>query len=227
VPEFKSYLTANAVQQNSAGTTLTTAQGAELLGARMVGRWRSGAPLDLAPTTDNPALGANPQQNNNFDFADGLVGTLQLPTDQSRCPFSAHIRKMRPRADLLNSNTANQAIRAGIPYGGEVTGEESSTGVTSVERGLAFVEYQSNIANGFRFQQVNWGNTANFPPLKNQTVGIEPIIGQAGGGAQRAVLGLDPQNAARQMSVPEFVKPLGGEYFFTPSISALTDKISA
>ena len=41
---------------------------ADLLGARIVGRWKSGAPVDLTPTQDDPALAADPQRNNNFDF---------------------------------------------------------------------------------------------------------------------------------------------------------------
>ena len=38
----------------------------ELLAAKLVGRWRSGAPLTLAPDADDPALGADPQRNNDF-----------------------------------------------------------------------------------------------------------------------------------------------------------------
>src|SRR5262249_29698204 len=41
----------------------------ELVAAKLVGRWRSGAPLTLAPDTDNPTLGADPQRNNDFDYA--------------------------------------------------------------------------------------------------------------------------------------------------------------
>jgi hypothetical protein len=33
---------------------------ADLLGARIIGRWKSGAPIDLAPTQDDPALAADP-----------------------------------------------------------------------------------------------------------------------------------------------------------------------
>ena len=35
----------------------------ELLAAKLVGRWRSGAPLTLAPVDDDPALGADPHRN--------------------------------------------------------------------------------------------------------------------------------------------------------------------
>jgi hypothetical protein len=41
---------------------------ADLLGARIIGRWKSGAPIDLSPTQDNATLAADPMLNNNFDF---------------------------------------------------------------------------------------------------------------------------------------------------------------
>ena len=42
----------------------------DLLGAKMVGRWQSGAPLALAPDRDDPKLKADPRRNNDFLFAD-------------------------------------------------------------------------------------------------------------------------------------------------------------
>jgi deferrochelatase/peroxidase EfeB len=41
-------------------------------------------------------------------------------------------------------------MRRGIPYGEEVTKEEHDQQTTKKERGMIFVCYQSNIANGFR-----------------------------------------------------------------------------
>ena len=73
--------------------------------------------------------------NNNFDFSH--LGEL-IVSDQSRCPFSAHIRKTRPRADEVDLNVINQAIRAGIPYGPEVTDSETTSQTTTTDRGLAF-----------------------------------------------------------------------------------------
>ena len=40
-----------------------------LLGAKMVGRWQSGAPLALCPDHDDPELGADPDRNNSFGYA--------------------------------------------------------------------------------------------------------------------------------------------------------------
>ncbi len=40
-----------------------TPEGQELIAAKLMGRWRSGAPLVLAPDKDDPALGADMQRN--------------------------------------------------------------------------------------------------------------------------------------------------------------------
>ncbi|EJD48744.1 DyP-type peroxidase [Auricularia subglabra TFB-10046 SS5] len=244
VPEFNQYLLANA----PAGSGSLQSR-ADLLGARMVGRWKSGAPIDLTPTADDPALGADAQRNNNFTyFHDGF----NLATDQSHCPFSAHIRKTRPRADLGGSTTppnlsapANSIMRSGIPYGPEgafirpdggaicltrllVTPGEESSGTTTQERGLAFVAYQAQLARGFHFLQQAWADAVSFPPGKTPSqVGQDPIIGQAPGGAARVVAGLDPNNTNATLSMPQFVISHGGEYFFSPPISAISGRLAA
>ena len=72
------------------------------------GRWQSGAPIALTPSQDDTTLGADAQQNNDFDFADDQA--------QRRCPFGAHIRKTNPRKDIPKSGLdAHRIIRAGIP----------------------------------------------------------------------------------------------------------------
>ena len=40
----------------------------ELVAAKLMGRWRSGAPLVLAPEKDDPELGADMQRTNDFDY---------------------------------------------------------------------------------------------------------------------------------------------------------------
>lgn len=238
---------------------LTFPQGAALFGARLVGRWQSGAPLDLAPLFDDPELGADFTRNNNFNFDHP---DFVLDTDQTRCPFSAHVRKARPRADLppfgaaigQDSNTDHQAIRAGIPYGPEVHSDEHASGVTNTDRGLAFgkdflspldsnipsdllprvilfillVEYQSNIGEGFRFQQAGWFNNPDFPILKKDKIGLDPVMGQTTApDGIRSTFGLNPFDETQEYHVPTFVKAKGGEYFFSPSISAIQDTIAS
>ena len=160
VPEFTAYTRANALARTSAGIPLTTEQGAEFLGARMFGRWKSGAPIDLAPFADNPTLGADPQRNNHFDFN----SLLAVPSiDQSRCPFSAHVRKANPRSDLLDVDTTNHAIRAGTPYCPEVSAAEASSGTTTQDRGLAFGASQPACAPVIMYLIYTWQSNISRP----------------------------------------------------------------
>ena len=46
-----------------------TPQQQELIAAKLMGRWRSGAPLVLAPDRDDPKLGADSQRSNDFNYA--------------------------------------------------------------------------------------------------------------------------------------------------------------
>lgn len=52
-------------------------------------------------------------------------------------------------------------------------------------------------------------------------------MGQAGGGAAKTTFGLDPRDWSRPLTIPEFIKVRGGEYFYSPSIPALRNKIAA
>ena len=115
----------------------------------------AGAPIDITPLKDDPALGKDPKRNNDFNY--------NFPDDaqtQDRCPFAAHTRKTNPRADLeINlkpkgvSIEARRIVRRGIQFGPEVTKAEAETGKTIYGRGLLFAAYQSNIENGFQFIQ--------------------------------------------------------------------------
>jgi hypothetical protein len=123
-----------------------------------------------------------------------------------------------------------------------VTDSEKSSNQTSVERGLAFVAYQSQLNNGFKFQQESWANKPKYAHSfvntlirsfvdrsfifnKNLNPGLDPIIGQAGNGAVRSTVGIDVFNTSKPMDIPAFILSRGGEYFFSPPISALSDPI--
>jgi Dyp-type peroxidase family len=220
VPEFDEFKRQNSIPG------VPPELSSELLGARLVGRWKSGAPVDVTPTQDDPALGADPSRNNNFRF--------DFPDDQQtqdRCPFAAHIRKTNPRADLEDlappkgpiSTETRRIIRQGIPFGPEVSADEAALQMTLLPRGLLFVAYQSNIVNGFQFLQHTWANNDAFPPGKPVKLpGFDPIIGQASNPSSRTLSGTDPSSQSTELALPaQWVVPKGGEYFFSPSIPAL------
>jgi Dyp-type peroxidase family len=235
VPEFSNFILSAA---GSLGVDPV------LLGARLVGRWKSGAPMALTPSQDDTALGADPNQNNNFDFSDDQ--------GERRCPFAAHIRKANPRADFDQGNFSQETavdphriMRAGIPFGPEVSPAEQSAKATSQERGLMFVCYQTSIPKQFEFVQEKWVNNPTFisptPLVKNHpdgseiTVGFDPIIGQntVNGQVQprtsdEPVPNYPTGNVRSTLQEPQnFIVPTGGAYFFVPSIAALENELSA
>ena len=194
----------------------------ELLAARMVGRWKSGAPLELAPLRDNPGLGADDSRNNDFEFGDDRF--------QQRCPYAAHIRKVYPRDDVAAAEgQRHRIIRAGIPFGPEVAPGETTT---EHSRGLMFVCYQTSIERQFEYIQKSYANNPDFVPGKERlggevvVSGFDPIIGQAPGNSARQMDEPFPNyptgSRRTTLAIPEqFVKLTAAAYFFMPSISAL------
>jgi len=83
------------------------------LGAKLVGRWQSGAPTMRAASQDNRALAADDCANNDFEFAtditpvpataanqcDDTFGDVPADPAGDICPWAAHIRKSYPRDD--------------------------------------------------------------------------------------------------------------------------------
>ena len=60
VPGFNTFLKNNPVPEDGNGKVLSPAEGSALLGSRMVGRWKSGAPIDISPFQDDPVLAKDP-----------------------------------------------------------------------------------------------------------------------------------------------------------------------
>ena len=136
VAKFRRFLHDNA----------STPEAQELLAAKMVGRWRSGAPLVLAPEKDNPEMGADNQANNNFSYSDDMHGL--------KCPFGAHIRRLNPRDalkdDIVNVNL-HKFIRRGTNYGPALP--EGVMEDDGQERGGIFLLIGSYLDRQFEFIQ--------------------------------------------------------------------------
>ncbi|QRW06178.1 Dyp-type peroxidase family [Ceratobasidium sp. AG-Ba] len=213
VPEFNEFLKQNPY----GGISIPRELGSEVQGARFLGRWKNGVPIELSPTFPNPKL-EDKMKNNKFNYP-------SEPGDegQTNCPYSAHIRKMRPRTDLPEGRRGpTRIMRKGIPYGDDVQGDEDRDKKTYYERGLAFVCYQSNLSdNGFRHLQMVWANDPNFlHNKKGMECGYDPLIGQTLGPDRRRTT-MNEEDKSSISLFEDFVVAQGGEYFFTPSIKAL------
>src|SRR5262245_10169785 len=86
VAEFRQYLKANSASPEDE----------ELLAAKMMGRWRSGAPLALCPFHDDPELGADRRRNNNFLYEEDDPAGFKTPG-------GSHIRRANPRDASVRS----------------------------------------------------------------------------------------------------------------------------
>jgi Dyp-type peroxidase family len=212
----------------------------EAFGARLIGRWPSGAPLVLTPISDDPALGRDDRANNRFEFGpsdDDEGRKIPRDPDGLLCPFSAHIRKTYPRdetvapgdpdpyRDLRPARTLNESdtqkhrlLRRGIPYGPSAKSTLEKPVDDAIDRGLLFLAYMTSITDQFEFVSKQWLNDAHF---KRPATGVDPILGQVGGerGSIKTVL---PNQACNvEIGLEEWVTTTGGGYFFAPSLSAL------
>jgi Dyp-type peroxidase family len=183
----------------------------ELLAAKLVGRWRSGAPLTLAPERDDPALGADPQRNNDFSYANDQVGR--------RVPLGAHMRRVNPRdSDLpvLTDVHLHRMIRRGTTFGAPYDPEATSAVDDEIPRGLFFIFLSANAMGTLEFLQREWIQNGNFTGLRDER---DPIIGQQEDNATFTI----PKEPVRQRvpGIETFNVLRGGEYLFMPGLSAL------
>jgi Dyp-type peroxidase family len=189
----------------------STEQERELLAAKLVGRWRSGAPLTLAPDVDDPALGADPKRNNDFDYANDPSGR--------QAPFGCHIRRMNPRDTKLSRLTdvnIHRLLRRGTTYGAPYDANALSEADDDVPRGAIFLFISAKAMSTIEFLQQEWINDGNFIGAGNER---DPIIGLQEEGATFTI----PREPVRRRvhGIETFNVLRGGEYFFMPSLSAL------
>jgi Dyp-type peroxidase family len=195
VGKFRDFLRANG----------KTREEQELIAAKLMGRWRSGAPLVLAPDKDDPALGADLQRNNNFNYKH------EDPQGYA-VPLGSHMRRMNPRDTAANMNR-RRMIRRGATYGPFLPEDTPDDGQ---ERGIAAFVICGSLIRQFEFAQNVWVNDRNFHELGNER---DPIIGTQDGTLEFKM----PKRPIRRKitGLPAFTTVRGGAYFFLPGLKAL------
>jgi Dyp-type peroxidase family len=212
VKGFRDFLAAEAARHGMS---------VDLFGAKLVGRYRSGAPLvgagDAAEdpgTTDPGAL--DKARINAFAYSTDPQG--------AQVPRAAHIRKTYPRDQEATAGELGERpriLRRGIPFGQSFrhgNPPDSPFGADPQfpdDRGLCFVCYQRSIRDQFELIQRTWVNQEAVPEAGD---GVDPVASQASAKRKLRIPGAasDPVHLPKQ-----WVTTTAGEYFFTPSIRAL------
>jgi Dyp-type peroxidase family len=180
----------------------------ELLAAKMMGRWRSGAPLALCPFHDEPELGADPQRNNAFMYEEDDKAGLKTPG-------GSHIRRTNPRdASIAGVARIHRMIRRGTAYGSLLP--EGVVDDDGAARGIIFAFVGAHIGRQFEFVQSQWINDGVFIGAGGDQ---DPVVGSNGDGGNFTV----PRKPVRRrlQGIPNFVVTRGGEYCFMPGLRAL------
>lgn len=198
VAAFRQYLRSNSKD----------ADDEELVAAKMMGRWRSGAPLALCPFHDNPELGADPHKNNDFMFEQDDPTGLKTPG-------GSHIRRCNPRdASIAGVARIHRMIRRGTAYGPLLP--EGVLEDDGADRGLMFAFVGAHLGRQFEFVQSQWVNDGVFFGAGEDK---DPIIGSGANGNDFTL----PRKPLRRrfVGIPQFVVTRGGEYCFMPGLTAL------
>jgi Dyp-type peroxidase family len=183
----------------------STPSAQDLLAAKLMGRWRSGAPLVLAPERDDPDLGADPLRNNDFNYKD-------MDPFGYAVPLGSHIRRLNPRDTAVNMNR-RRMIRRGATYGEALPEGSDDDGA---DRGIAAFIICASLVRQFEFAQNVWINDRNFHELGNER---DPICGTQDGTLEYKI----PKRPIRKVlkGLPAFTTLTGGAYFFLPGLNGL------
>ncbi len=181
----------------------------ELLAAKLMGRWRNGAPLVLAPDRPDPALAAG----NDF-------GYREHDPHGRRCPFSAHIRVVNPRDQELDPivDGVPTVIRRGMPYGPPLGSVEDD----GVDRGIIGLFVCSDLRRQV-YTLTDWIKQNDFSPVYDGNRRVQdPLIGN------RAVPGIEEtfiipgaNGVTTTQNLPDFVYTKGTAFLMYPSRTTL------
>ena len=189
-----------------------TEQERELLAAKLVGRWRSGAPLTLAPDRRRPGARRGPAAEQRLH----LRRRSARPAGAARLAHAAdeparHQDGAARRREPPPHHPAQHDLRGALR-----PERDSRSRTTRRPRGIYFIFISAKAMATMEFLQQEWINNGNFMSLGDER---DPNVGLQEDGATFTI----PQEPVRRRihGIETFNVLRGGEYFFMPSLSAL------
>lgn len=205
---------------------------AEMLAAKVCGRWRTGNPLELAPNEPGTLLPMS--KLNDFTYV-----STEAATDDTlglKCPIGSHIRRNNPRNESIvgTDSTHHRIIRRAMPYGPAY--DPAHPDPVPIPRGLIGYFINASILNQFEFLTSQWNLASDF--VQSATAPGDPSAGNAffNISGEDIFLGVnDPSNSSFTLAAVgakgknnKFIKGFsrmvhtrGGAYVFLPSITGL------
>jgi deferrochelatase/peroxidase EfeB len=174
----------------------------EVQAAKLIGRWRDGTPLALAPD------GCAGERTSLNEFA-----YHAQDRDGLRCPLGAHVRRSNPRDSFANRELAkteaeatasaneHRLLRRGRPF-------RSADG----RQGLFFMCLNTDLPRQFEFAQQSWLGNPSFAGLSGE---LDLAVGV------RTRFSVPSRGKPELRSLSSYVSVRGGGYFFLPGIRAL------
>jgi hypothetical protein len=188
---------------------MSVSDASDWLAAKMLGRWRDGRPLVLAPNKVGPPV--NPEDN--FNYSQDKQG--------QRCPFSAHIRVVNPRDEVIKEADAPvpRVLRRGMPYGPDLEG--NGTEDDRVDRGLIGLFLCVDLREQFE-KLMDWINRNDFSGVFTDLRAQDPLLGNRELPlASTEFIIPTPSGPVRATGLTTFVRGRGTAYFLFPSMQAL------
>lgn len=189
-----------------------TGLSADLIAAKLCGRWRNGVPLILSPDTDTPEQPIPPEALNDFDYVGEYADERGY-----RCPVGSHIRRMHPRGQRVagNGGHLHRIVRRGIPYGPPYDPAKPDDGRA---RGLLGLFIGVSLSDQFEFLMSEWANNGRFTGGLGTT--RDPLLGATPDGGGTFSIPRPDGNVVLD-GFSRFITTRGGAYCFLPSISGI------
>jgi Dyp-type peroxidase family len=188
----------------------------DAMGAIVVGRYKSGAPLEVTGRVDaDPGL-------DDLSLVGDAINAFEYAAadaDGHVVPHASHIRKTYPRDSQTpgggeEDTQRHRLLRRGIPYGKSYhhgappAGPNGRDAAFPLDRGLLFQCYGRSIVDQFELVTRRWVNNPNFTEPGD---GVDGVLSQ---GEMQVPVG-------HAVTLQRFVTATGGEYFFSPSVTGL------